>query len=143
MIDNEKLEAIAAKRTITDPVAFVGRYYDDIPEVKQDLALTKVQAYQLLSLVTEIAATEDKDVAKVLGDQKLKAQRANRGGLLDLDWPQLIEQYGDALEFLGDTGKTALLWYLYKKKNEGKISKSETPGWCALYKTITGDECDD
>jgi hypothetical protein len=142
MIDNEKLKAIAARQTITDPVAFVGRYYDDIPETSEHQALTKVQAYQLLSLVAEIAAAEDEDVAKVLADQVQQAKTADRD-LSDLDWPQLIEQYGDALEFLGDVGSNLLRWYLHKKKDEGKISKSKTPGWCALYKTITGDECDD
>jgi len=140
---NEKLKAIAAKQIIPNPVAFVGRYYDGAPNTSEDKSLTQIQAYQLLALVAEIAATEDEDVKKVFSDQIEKAKTASRGGILDLDWPQLIEQYGDALEFLGDTGKTALLWYLYKKKNEGKISKSQTPGWCALYKTITGDECDD
>ena len=142
MIENEKLKAIAARQTITDPVAFVGRYYDGGPETKRQLTLNKVQAYQLLALTVDIAADGDEDVAKVFTDQQEIARTKSRN-LLDLDWPQLIEQYGDALEFLGDTGKTALLWYLYKKKNEGKISKSKTPGWCALYKTITGDECDD
>jgi len=142
MIDDEKLKAIAAKNTITDPQAFVGRYYDDFPDMSENRSLTKTQAYQLLSLVAEIAANDDEDVAKVFDDQVQKAKTADRD-LSDLDWPQLIEQYGDALEFLGTTGKNILLWYLYKKKNEGKISKSKTPGWCALYKTITGDECDD
>ncbi|MBC6995556.1 hypothetical protein QWY85_13050 [Neolewinella lacunae] len=139
---DEKLSAIAARHTFTDPVAFVTAYYPGDPPSGIDRPLTKIQAYQLLQLVAEIAASEDEDVAKAYSAELQQAQATTRN-LSDLDWPQLIEQYGDALEFLGDTGKTFLLWYLYKKKNEGKISKSKTPGWCALYKTITGDECDD
>jgi putative lipoic acid-binding regulatory protein len=142
MTSKEIEKAIAARKTVTDPVAFVQRYYPDLPGQAESPKLTSKEAYQLLSLAVEIAATEDQDVQVVYTRELEKAGEAVKDGE-GWDLPHLTEQYGDALDYLRDIGTFALRYYLIKKKEEGKLSKSKTPRWCALYAALTGDECED